>query len=406
MGAVSVAVLSNARARRLFLDRHALIEPPTGPAKGEALLDLIRRLGFVQVDSINTVERAHHMILWSRRQSYRPENLRRLLEKDRLLFEHWTHDASIIPVEYFPWWKVRFRRDADRLMASYTGWKGSEFHARIDDVLAHVRSHGPVGSGDVGEEELRTPGLWNWHPSKTAMEYLWRIGVLSVRERRSFAKVYDLTERVHPAAHAADCPTEDETIDWACNAALDRLAFATSGEIAAFFAKVRPEEARSWCETEKAAGRIIEVGVELADGSVRRVFARPDLPDLPEPAPGQRLRILSPFDPALRDRNRAYRLFGFHYRIEIFVPEPKRTYGYYVFPILEGDRITGRIDVRARRTEGDLMVAAWWPEPGIRMTAARLSRIEAELARLATFSGCERVRFADGWQRETLRRPT
>ena len=112
--------LDNQTARRVFLDRHALAEPPVGPAKGADLLVLIRRLGFVQVDSINTVERAHHMILWSRRQGYRPQNLRPLLERDRVLFEHWTHDASIIPTEHLHWWQDRFERNFIDLFLSAT----------------------------------------------------------------------------------------------------------------------------------------------------------------------------------------------------------------------------------------------------------------------------------------------
>ena len=128
---MTLPILGNEPARRLFLDRHALIEPPSGPAKGADLLALIRRLGFVQVDSVNTVERAHHMILWSRRQSYRPENLARLLERDRALFEHWTHDASVIPTEFFRWWKLRFARDAERIKERWTGWQGAGFQMII-----------------------------------------------------------------------------------------------------------------------------------------------------------------------------------------------------------------------------------------------------------------------------------
>ena len=123
------------------------------------------------------------------------------------------------------------------------------------------------------------------------------------------------------------------------------------------------------------------------------------------PPPSQRVRLLSPFDPALRDRARAWRLFGFHYRIEIFVPAPRRRYGYYVFPVLEGDRLVGRIDVKAFRDAGALRVKAFWPEAGVKLTKARRAKLEAELGRLALFSGCERVEFLDGWERETLARP-
>lgn len=395
-------VLSNTDARRIFLDRHALLEPPTGPSRGDDLLDLIRRLGFVQVDSINTVERAHHMILWSRRQSYRPKHLTPLLERDRALFEHWTHDAAILPAEYFPYWKIRFAREADRLKRRWSDWQGAEFHAKVEDVLAHVRSGGPVGSGEVGADEARGKGgWWEWHPSKTALEYLWRTGQLCVCHRRNFAKVYDLTERVLPDGHAAPAPSEAEMIDWACNAALDRLGFATSGELAAFWGIVRPEEAKDWCAGMLRRGAIEEIDVTGADGTLRRSLARPGLSAgiAALPAPTGRVRVLSPFDPALRDRARAERLFGFHYRIEVFVPEPKRTYGYYVFPILEGDRMIGRIDMKCRRAEGILGIAAFWPEPGVAFGAGREARLMAELQRLATFCGCADIAFADNWLR-------
>ncbi|MCB0905356.1 MAG: YcaQ family DNA glycosylase, partial [Actinobacteria bacterium] len=189
--------------------------------------------------------------------------------------------------------------------------------------------------------------------------------------------------------------------DWACNAALDRLGFATSGEIAAFWATVRPEEAKAWCAAARARGEIVEIAVECADGALRRCFARHGVLAASEAvaAPANRIRILSPFDPALRDRNRAQRLFGFFYRIEIFVPEPKRQYGYYVFPVMERDRIIGRIDVKAQRGEGVLVVRAFWPERGVAMGSGREARLLAELDRLARFAGCEAVRVAPDWLR-------
>ena len=393
--------LDNGAARRLFLDRHALAEVPQGPAKGADLLGLIERLGFVQLDSINTLARAHDMILFSRRTSYRPQALDRLQARDRAVFEHWTHDAAVIPMRFYPHWQLRFRRDAEGLKTRWADWHRNDFHTRFDDVLAHVRDHGPVSSSDVGEGERKgSGGWWDWHPSKTALEYLWRAGALTVVGRRNFQKQYDLTERViedalrDPARH----PDEGETIDWKCNAALDRLGFATSGEIAAFWATVTPGEAKAWCAAELSAGRIEEIEVEGADGGVRRCFARPGVDEAAAqaPEPPGRMRVLSPFDPALRDRARAERLFGFHYRIEVFTPAPRRIYGYYVFPLMERDRLVGRIDMKADRDAGVLAVRALWPEAGVRWSEARLM---AELGRVARFAGLDDTAFADGWLR-------
>jgi uncharacterized protein len=403
---MSLPVLPNAAARRLFLDRHALAEPPVGPAKGASLATLIDRIGFVQVDSINTVARAHDMILWSRRQSYDPAALARLMERDRGVFEHWTHDASVLPMALWPHWRHRFDRDRARLVARWTGWQAEGFHLKADEVLARIADHGPVGSGDVGEGEARGKGgWWDWHPSKAALEYLWRVGEVSVLRREGFRKIYDLTERVIPEAVRAASPAPQETVDWACWGALDRLGFATAGEVAAFWAAVEPGQARDWARAALARGALIEVAVEGADGGRRTSLMRPEVLAAPLPEVAGRLRILSPFDPALRDRKRAERLFGFAYRIEVFVPEPKRHYGYYVFPVLEGARIIGRLDAKAHRADGALRIRAYWPEPGVLMGKGRQAALMAELHRLATFAGCDRVEMAADWLRAPLPNP-
>ena len=228
-------IIPNAAARRLFLHRHALAEPPTGAASGAALAALIDRIGFVQVDSINTLARAHHMILFARRQSYRPEALPPLLERQRAMWEHFTHDASILPIATFPHWRHRFRRHAEQRRDQWANWLGSDAHmGKLDEILDRIAATGPVSVSDVGEDEARSKGgWWEWHPSKAALEWLWHTGRLSVTRRDGFRKVYDLTERVIPPEHLSRDTTEAETHDWACRTALDRIGFGTSGEISA-----------------------------------------------------------------------------------------------------------------------------------------------------------------------------
>ncbi|MEW2912152.1 crosslink repair DNA glycosylase YcaQ family protein [Leisingera sp. JC11] len=395
--------LGNQGARRLFLDRHALLEQPSGPAKGANLLELIQRLGFVQLDSINTVARAHDVILFSRRPGYRSKHLKHLYERERGLFEHWTHDAAVIPMEFYPHWHLRFQRDTELLRKRWRDWRRDGFEAQFETVLQHVRDHGPVSSSDVGKDEKKgSGGWWDWHPSKTALEYLWRSGALTVVGREGFQKRYDLTERVieEHLRPGTDCDAA-ATVNWLCSAALDRLGFATSGEIAAFWDTASAAEAKAWCAEQLRQGELEEIEVEQADGNLRKVFTRPDTVERAEelrPPPG-RMRVLSPFDPALRDRKRAERLFGFHYRIEVFTPAPKRRYGYYVFPLLEGARLAGRIDMKADRDADLLRVTAVWPERDVKWSAARTRRLEAELDRVARFAGVTGVAFSDGWLR-------
>ncbi|GAB4352805.1 MAG: winged helix-turn-helix domain-containing protein [Kiloniellaceae bacterium] len=399
-------VIDNRTARRLFLERQGLSFPPHRKLDDAGLLALIEHLGFVQVDSIQTVERAHHMILFARNQTYRPRQLKRLHERDGALFENWTHDASIIPSRFFPHWKLRFAREEARLRPRWRDWHGGKFEAELEGVLKHVADNGRVMARELGNDDEANPktngGWWDWHPSKTALEYLWRCGHLAIAARDGFQKVYDLTERTLPPQHHDPVFDAAETVDWACREALQRLGVATSGEIAAFFDLVTPAEAKAWCEARRG-GELEEVRIENADGGKPRAafcFADAD-PCAALPEPPKRLRVLSPFDPLIRDRKRTERLFGFHYRIEVFVPAAKRKYGYYVFPLLEGDRLIGRLDMKHARDKGALAVKGLWLEPGVALSVARMQRLEAELERQRRFTGAEKITFAKGWVKKT-----
>lgn len=367
-----------------------------GRTRPDDLKGVIDQIGFVQVDSINTVARAHHMILHARQQTYRASHLARLAERDRMLFEHWTHDASILPMAHFPYWRLKFARDAESLRSRWAKDRRAGFEALFDTVLEQIAKTGPCGSSDVGQDEVKgSGGWWDWHPSKTALEYLWRAGELTVTRREGFRKIYDLTENVIPPEYLNARPHEEETIEWACAAALDRLGFATSGEIAAFWDLVTPAEAKAWCDAAKRSGQIAEIAVETADGSTRMSYATPGL--TPAAPPSDRVRVLSPFDPALRDRKRAERLFGFHYRIEVFVPEAKRRYGYYVFPLLEGDNLIGRIDMKCDRKSGTMVVRKYWAEAKRPLTRTRRAKVVTALENTARFAGSTKIDFTPGW---------
>ncbi|MEH3091023.1 MAG: winged helix-turn-helix domain-containing protein [Agrobacterium cavarae] len=393
-------LVSNEAARRIFLAKQGLSAPPNRALSKDGLLELITTLGFVQVDSIATVERAHHQIIFSRNQTYKREHLTALLEKDRTLFEHWTHDASIVPTAFYPYWKHRFRRREPIMQERWRKWHGEGFDSAFEETYRHIAENGAVMSRDMKAEDHQSGGWWNWHPSKTALEYMWHTGRLSIARRVNFQKVYDLSERVILKEHYARDVSQEVFIDWACREALSRLGFATSGEISAFFDLVTPNEAKDWVMSHR--DELVEVSLISANGAKERAsYAFSSFAEEMEAEaslePPQRVRVLSPFDPLLRNRARTERLFGFFYRIEVFVPEPKRQYGYYVFPLLEGDRMIGRIDMKAERKNGSLDVRRLWLEKGVRPSSGRLEKLDAELNRLAKFTGVESVRYLDGW---------
>ncbi|MDH3659021.1 MAG: winged helix DNA-binding domain-containing protein [Alphaproteobacteria bacterium] len=379
----NVLRIENSDARRLWLHAQGLASAPTGPLD---LLGIIERLGFVQLDTIRVVARAHHHILWSRNQHYREPMLNKLLMKKRAVFEHFTHDASVLPMATYPLWRRQFTRMEAKLRRS--GW----YKSMLDDdgragILARIEREGPLSTHAFDTVCKDKSVAWRRPPHKQALDFMWYAGELSTSHRQNFIKFYDLTERVIPEAIREDERSDDEQVDWLCHQALDRLAFASEGEIQRFWEAADLPEVKRWSEAVRRQLPIVEV--ESAAGDWLPALAPPDIEERLQtlPPPTSRLRIINPFDPVVRDRNRLKRLFGFDYRIEIFVPAANRRFGYYVFPLLEGDRFVGRIEVRADRPSGVLTVVNLWLEPGVKLGAGRQDKLDAELKRLCRFIG-------------------
>lgn len=394
-------LVPSADARRLLLDSAGLLADPRGRAGPRTVERTIERLGYVQIDAIAMSARAHDHILMTRHDGYRPSTLVRLLEGERRLFEHWTHDASVIPIAWYPMWKRRFKRARERGVAPNVWWRkriGPDADRVVRRVLKRLEAIGPAPASAIAEEGRASDGgFWSWTPAKSALEYAWRAGLVAIAGRRDFTKLYDLAERVHPDGHAAQMPSVASHLAWACREAMERLVVATPGEIAEYLAAVPAAEARAWAKAAAGRGELIEVDVEDATDGIRatRAFALPewraraaDLPATPD-----RARALSPFDPAIRDRKRARRRFGFDYRFEAFTPAAKRRYGYYVLPILDGERLIARIDVKHDRGPNRLRVLGWWWESGLEVDTHVRDRAESAVDRYSAQIG------ADAWTR-------
>ncbi|SPF77069.1 hypothetical protein ALP8811_02091 [Aliiroseovarius pelagivivens] len=375
--------IPNRQARHLWLSTNLLAATPTGAVD---LQDMIWRLGFVQIDTIRNVTRAHNHILWSRNQNIREGAIWTQLS-DRALFEHFTHDASLIDVRVLPYW----RRQFDRL-GEYMGrseWYQSGLgKAQIAEIRDRIAREGAL-STHAFDTKVDKREMWARPPHKKALDQMWYAGELATCHRKNFVKFYDLGERVFPSHDPA---SEAQAVDWLCRGALDRLSFGTTGEIGRFWDAMTAREAKAWCEDAS----LIPVEVGTANGGSYAALAPQDIETrlAALDAPTSRLRILNPFDPAIRDRARLEKLFGFDYRNEMFVPKAKRRWGYYVYPLLEGDRFVGRIELKADRKAGELSVIGFWPEPGTRWGAARHAKLDAELTRFAKFAGLS----ATTWQ--------
>ena len=380
--------IGNRDLRRLWLAANRLVASPSGPVNAATVIGIIRDLGFLQIDTVRNVVRAQDHILWSRNRNYRERMLWPLL-KQRLLFEHFTHDASLIPMEIYPLWQRQFRRLGERAANApwyRSGMDGGEIAALRDRIAAE----GPL-STHAFDSTAESREMWARKPHKKALEQMWYAGVLATAERRNFVKYYDLGERVFPPLPPG-APDEAAAGAALCELAMERLWVASPGEIRKFWEALPPAEVAAWARDSD----LVPVRIESADGRWQEAFALPDIETRLAAVPPltSQVRIINPFDPAVRDRARLKRIFGFDYTNEMFVPAARRRWGYYVYPLLEGDRFVGRIEAKGDRSSGLLRVTGFWPEAGVRWGQGRMDRLRVELDRFARLAGLTAAPFA------------
>ena len=393
--------LSAREARRLALAAQGFGRPrPSGRVDTRHLRRVVDDVGLLQLDSVNVFCRSHYMPLFSRLGAYPRETLDRLAWHEnpggtsrragpRDLIEYWGHEASLLPVELQPLLRWRMAR-ADAL-----AWKGvarvaAEQPELLEFVLKVVRERGPIRASDLATKgRRREPGeMWNWSEEKTALEYLFFAGRLCAARRVNFERLYDLPERVLPRQVIdAPTPSQDEAQRQLLLIAAKRLGVATEADLGDYFRLPRTESKTRVAELTED-GALTPVRVE---GWRQPAYLSPDRPKGLRRTAGARA-LLTPFDSLVWARDRTERLFGFHYRIEIYVPAPKRVYGYYVLPFLLGDRLVARVDLKSDRLAGVLRVQAAFAEPGVDTTqvAEELANELRQLERLARARRCHR----------------
>jgi uncharacterized protein YcaQ len=380
--------LSVSQARRITLAAQGFTDPkPGGATDLRHLRRVLRRLHLIQMDSVNVLQRAHFMPLYSRLGPY-PAGLleRAAYRRPRELFEFWGHEASLIRADLQPLFRWRMAR-AHELAWGNMRRVAVEQPELVAWVLDEVRERGPITAAEVEHDAPRTKDHWGWNWSvvKQALEWLFYTGQVTAAERTtSFARRYDVPERVlPPAVLAAPTPEPAAAFRALVELSAQALGVAAEPELRDYFRlPVR--------ECLAALAELVEAGV-LRPVTVAGWKAPAYLHhEARLPRRVSAATLVSPFDPLIWERARTERLFDMAYRIEIYVPQPKRLYGYYVLPFLLGDRFAARVDLKAERKTGVLQVPAAWIEPGADPEATA-DALAAELFRLAGWLGLEAV---------------
>ncbi len=408
-------------ARRLAVTKQRLAGPRPAPGP-EGLLEVARDLGCVQLDPISAVDRSHRLVWRSRLGNYETAHLDQVVWQERRLFEYWAHQASLVLTEDYPLHHLMMRRYPGRDSA----WsERTRQWIRMNDrlrryVLGEIRRHGPVPSRQLEEDGL-DPEDWvstGWTSGRNVsrmLDFLWMQGKIMVAGRAGGQKLWDLSERVLPPWTPRQRLTEREITRRAAERSLRALGVATPQQISRHFLRGRYTDLpRALADLEKQ-GRVARVQIRAGAGAPWRgewYIHADDRPWLESLADGAwhayaRTTLLSPFDNLICDRPRTEQLFDFKFRIEIYVPQSQRQYGYYVLPILHGDHLIGRLDPLMDRARGRLRVNAVYAEPDAPDDRATGRAVRAAVEELATFLGATDIdtnarRLPPGWKRELL----
>lgn len=380
-------------ARRLAI-KSTQLQPINKLATGrEGVAEIIDRLGYIQIDTISVVERAHHVTLWNRCPDYNPEMLHELQAIDRTIFEYWGHAASYLPIKDYRFYL--------RQMKSFFDPVGKWEKDRLDKyghlmpvIMERIRNEGALGSKnfEMPEGKTRNGNWWEWHGLKTALELLFWQGQLMISKRHNFQRIYDLTERVLPNWVDTTIPSDEELGRFLVNRALQSYGVATLKEIIDHIHAAKKPVIAKTLKNMLKEGKVVVVNIESDDKT--EYFMLPEkLSKMDSIIECKGVSFLSPFDNLIIQRDRTKQLFAFDYSLECYTPEAKRKHGYFVHPILWKDKLIGRFDPKADRKEKTLIIRNMLFEPEFGEYYEFMPELQKQLRRFAQFNGCERVIF-------------
>jgi uncharacterized protein len=375
----SIPTIDELAVRRLWFWRQRLHAPFSSKLTKRSFVAFLNATKGLQLDSVNVLERAHYLTLWSRFGPYSKGRVDAWIHRDRVAYEYWGHAASVLPASQLP---LSLR--AQRCFRARGTWWGARIpsDATLKRVLARIRRQGPLESADFENREGEGGGWWDWKEDKQALELLWYRGKLATSERRSFRRVYDLASRVYPKATPATLKQLEDS--WLFGG-LQANGVAPARHLYGYLTSplLGAADRRRIIERNLENRRIVQVKVNGHEGPW---FALPEHLDMLRKAPEPvGTTLLCPFDSLLWQRDRAEELLGFRYRIEIYTPPAKRIYGYYCMPILHDGELVGLVDPKLHRDRAQLEVRSVHLEPTFRRSASFDRALSGVLESLATF---------------------
>ncbi len=383
---------------RLWLLRQGLTSPRgTVPITQDAVVDHLTRTGALQLDSVYVTDRAHYLSLWSRFGPFKREQIDGWIYDDRIAYEYWGHEASILPISHLPFGLRRMRRFPPENWRNAAWWERYNAPPAVKRrVLQRLRQDGPLESADFERRPSDRSGWGIPKEDKRALQVLWHAGRVAVRRRRHFRRVYDLAERVYPEATPASSAAFEDS--WLL-IGLSGNGIASEKHLMNYWTAPAPNAKlrKHILARNLKAGRIAECHVPGMDGTYYGLIEHMDtLSQIPEP---WGTTLICPFDSFLWQRQRAEDLLDFRYRIEIYVPPSKRKYGYYVLPILHNGKLVGRLDPKLYRDRNVLEIRHMHLEPGFQQDHSFVGGLRDSLASLATFLGADDLRVPRGWHK-------
>jgi hypothetical protein len=381
--------LNPGKLRRIALEHQGLLKKAPFGRGCNATQKAVEQLGYIQIDTISVVARAHHHVLHTRVPNYQPDHIDKLLQRGSI-FEYWYHAAAYLPMRDY-----RFSLPHMQAMErGETRWIRCRDKKLMRDLLRHVRDEGPTRARDFENPAPGgTSGWWNWKPAKQALDQLFMQGDLMVSGREGFQKIYDLRERVLPGNVDTRMPDIAEMANHLLDNTLRCHGFATRKSMTYLRQGNALREALKTALAQRQEAGLL---ASFTTASGETVFAEPDIFDRRAPATQPRVRFLSPFDNSLIQRARNQTVFDYDYQIECYLPESKRRYGYFCLPLLYGDRFVGRADCKAHRSNGVFEVKALFVEdpaltPDGEPARQFAASLQAALQEFAQFNACDDI---------------